>query len=147
MSGHDGNRPTEGRSPTGDDRARDLSGHEKKATERGALTSWRWQRKGLIRTWKESDRARRTHFLEMAEGRTCQDTEINQPSEGYSRSGDSRGSDLSRHGKKSTKRGVLTNWRRQREGLVRTRKEIERARGTHFLEMGEGETRQDMERK
>jgi len=38
-----------------DHRARDLSGHRKKATEQGALTSWRPQREGLVRTWKESN--------------------------------------------------------------------------------------------
>ena len=39
--------------------------------------------------------------------------------------------------KKSTERGELTNWRRQIERLVRTRKESDRARGTHFLEAAE----------
>jgi len=52
-----------------------MSGHERKATEQGTLTYWRWQREGLVRTRKESDQVRRTHKLETAEGGTCQDTE------------------------------------------------------------------------
>ena len=38
------NRPSETYSQTGDGRARGLSGHRKKLTERGALTNWRQQR-------------------------------------------------------------------------------------------------------
>ena len=45
-----------------------MLGHGMKATERGALTSWRPQREGQVRTWKESDRVRGTHRLETAEG-------------------------------------------------------------------------------
>ena len=50
-------RPSEGYSLSGDGRWRSqgLSGHRKKATERGALTLWRWKTRGLIRTRKESD--------------------------------------------------------------------------------------------
>src|SRR5947208_2050197 len=97
-------------------------------------------------TQKETDRARHTHVLETAEGGTCHDTERNQPSEAYSRPGDSRGRDLSGHRKKPTERGTLTYWRRQREGLVRTHKETDRARLTHVLEVAEGRTCQDTER-
>ena len=61
-------RPTEAHSPTGESTGRSLSGHRKKLTNRGALTSWRWQREGPIRTWKETDQPRRAHSLEMAEG-------------------------------------------------------------------------------
>ena len=43
------------------------SGHGKKVTEQGALTSWRQQREGQVRTWKESNQARGTHQLETAE--------------------------------------------------------------------------------
>jgi len=60
-----------------------------------ALTSWRPQREGLVREWKEIDHAR-----------------------GNSLSGDHRGGDQSGHGKKVTKQGALTSWRLQREGLV-----------------------------
>ena len=53
----------------------DKSGHGKKVTKKGALTNWRGQREGQVRTWKESDQARGTHVLEMAEGGTSQDME------------------------------------------------------------------------
>ena len=128
-----------------------MSGHGKKLTERRALTPWRWQREGLVRIRKETDRATRTHSLET-EGETCQDMERNRPSDEHSLSRDSRGKDLSRHGKKPTERGkekkatekrALTSWRRQREGFVRTRKETDRMTRTHFLEMAEGGTCQD----
>ena len=49
------------------------------------------------------------------------------------------------HGRKPTDRGVLTNWRRQREGLVRTLKESDRPRRTHLLETAERGTCQDTE--
>ena len=134
------NRPTEAHSPTRDSRGRDLSGHGNKLTNRGALTSWRQQRKGLVRTWKKpayrgtltswrrqreglvrtpkgTDRARHTHILETAEGGTCQDTERNPSTEAHSLSGDGRGRDLSGHSKKPTDQGALTSWRQQREGL------------------------------
>ena len=140
------NRPTEAHSPSGDGRGRDLSGHRKKHNEQGALTSWRWQTEGLLRTQKETDRARRTHVLKTADGGTCQDTERNQPSKVHSPTGDSRGRDLSGHGKKPTEQGTLTCWSRQREGLVGTWKEIDQARRTHSLETVEGGTCQDNER-
>ena len=41
---------SEGHSHTGDGRWRDKSRHRKKATEKGALTDWRWQREGQVRT-------------------------------------------------------------------------------------------------
>jgi hypothetical protein len=123
-----------------------LSGHGKKPTKRGALTNWRRQREGLVRTRKETDRARHTHFLETAVRGTCQDTESNQLSEGHPQPGDGRGRELSRHGKKPTDREALTSWRQQSEGLVRTWKETDRARGTHCLETAEGGTCQDTER-
>ena len=97
-------------------------------------------------TQKQTDRARGTHQLKTAEGGTCEDMEINQPQEGHSLPGDCRGRGLSGHGKKPTERGALTSWKRQREGLVRTRKESNRARGTYSLETGEGGTHQDKER-
>ena len=113
---------------------------------RGALTNWRRQREGLVKTPKEMDRPRRTHHLKTAEGGTGQDMERNRRSKGHSLPGDDRGRDLLGHGKKSTKRGALTNWRWQIEGLVRTGKETDQARGTHVLETIEGETCQDRER-
>ena len=45
-----------------------MSGHRKKPTDRGALTNWRQQRDGLVRTLKETNQPRRTYFLEMTEG-------------------------------------------------------------------------------
>ena len=139
------NRQSKAHSPTGGGRGRDLSEHGKDQTEQGALTPWRRQREGFVRTRKETDRARGTHRLETAERGTCQDTERNRPSKGHSLSGDGRGRDLSGHEKKPTEQGTLTVWRRQRKGLVRTRKENDRARCTHFLETAEAETCQDME--
>ena len=89
-------------------------------TKQGALTPWRWQREGQVRTWKESDQARGTHSLEMAEEGTSQDMERMWPSKGHSLPGDGRERDKSRHGKKVTKQGALTSWRWLREGQVRT---------------------------
>ena len=155
------NRPSEEHSLPGDEIGRDLSGHRKKSTERKTLTNWRWQRKGLVRTrkknrhskghsrpgdsrgwelvrtWKQTDRPRGTHTLETPEGGSCQGTEQNQPSEGHSLPGDARGRGLSGNRKKPIKRRALTSWRRKRDGLVRTRKEIDRL-GTHSLGTAEG---------
>ena len=78
---------------------------------------------GLVRTQKETGQARHTHVLEMVEGGTCQNTETNWASEAHSQTEDGRGRDLSGHRKKLAKRGMLTNWRRQKEELVRTWKE------------------------
>ena len=116
----------------GGGRGRDVSGHGKKEIERGTLTDWRQQREELIRT-RKGDRARCTHSLETAEGGTCQDTERRRLSETHSLTGDNKGRNLSGHGKE-TGQGALTTWRQQREELVRTRKESNWARGTHFLD-------------
>ena len=122
-----------------------MSGHGNKLNERGVLTLWEQQRERLVRTRKETDRARRTHVLETVEGRTYQDTERNRPSRVHSRPGDSRGRDLSGHRKKPTEQGTLTSWRRQTDGLVRTRKETDRTGPTHVLERAVGGTCQDTE--
>jgi len=58
---------------TGDGLVR--TGHGKNATKRQALTPWRPQREGIVRTRKETDQATGTHKLETVEGVTCQDTE------------------------------------------------------------------------
>lgn len=84
-----------------------------------------------MRTWKENDRARVTHLLVIAEGREGQDMEGKRPSRRHPHSADHKGWDKSRHKKKVTEPGVLTNWRPPTERQVRTRKERERARGTH----------------
>src|SRR6267142_825991 len=116
-----------------------------KANKQGALTLWRAQTDGQVRTRKQSDRARGTHFLESTDGRTSQDTETIQPSEGHSPTGEHRRRDKSGHGNNLTERGALTSWRAQTDGRVRTRKESDRARGTHFLESADGRTSQDTE--
>ena len=54
--------------------------------------------------------------------------------------------DLLGHGKNATERGTRTNLRQQREGLVRTRREWDQARGAHFLETAEEGTCQNTER-
>ena len=147
-----------------------MSGHGKKPTDRGGLTTWRRQREGLVRARKETDRPRRTHILETADGGACQDMERNRQTKAHSHPGDGRGMDLSglgkkptdrgsltlwrrqrerdlsELGKKPTDRGGLTSWRRRREGLVRTQKETNRPRRTHNLErQGEGLVRTQKE--
>ena len=87
----------------------------------------------IIRTWKQSDRARGTDFLETTEQGTSQDMERKWPSRGNSHPGDHRGWDESGHGKKVTKQGAPTSWRPQRNGQVRTWKESDQTRGTHIL--------------
>jgi len=42
--------PSTGHSLPGDGRGRDKSGHGRKVTKQGALTNWRWQREGEVRT-------------------------------------------------------------------------------------------------
>jgi len=73
----EGNQICEGHSLPGDSIGRDKSGHGNKVTKQGALTFWRQQREGQVRTWKETDQVRSTHSLKMAEGGTSQDTERN----------------------------------------------------------------------
>ena len=82
----------------------------------------------------------------MESGGTSQNTERIQLSKGHSRTGDGIGRAKSGHGKGPTSQRVLTNWRRCREGQVRTRKESDRASGTHILETALGGTSQDAER-
>ena len=102
--------------------------------------------RGACQDTESSDRARHTHSLEMAEGGTCQGIERNRSREACSHSGDGTGRDTSGHGKKPTDRGALTAWIRQRERLVRRRKEIGRARDTHLLDTAKVETCQNTKR-
>ena len=44
-----------GYSPSGDQRGRNKSGHEKKAPEPGVFTFWRSQKEGQVRTQKETN--------------------------------------------------------------------------------------------
>ena len=146
MSGHTKKSTDRGTLTTWRRQREGLVRTRKNPTDRGPLTYWRQQRVGLVRTLKETDRPRHTHILETAEGGTCQDTERNRPTEAHSPTGDGTGKNLSGHGKKLTDRGALTTWRRQREGLVRTRKESDRQGCTHTLETAEGGTCQDTQR-
>jgi hypothetical protein len=74
-------------------------GHEEResseiaSNERGALTSWRAHRDGLVRTWKGSERARGTHSLESASGWTSQNMERKRASKGHSLAGERIGMD------------------------------------------------------
>ena len=65
------NRSTEAHSLPGEGRRRCLLVHGKKPTGRGALTSWRRWKGGVVRTRKQTDRPRHTHSLETAD-RACQ---------------------------------------------------------------------------
>ena len=109
-------------SRSGDSRGRNLSECRRKLTERGAHTSWRRRREGVVRTRKETDRTRCTHALETAEKESCQDPKRNRPSQVHSHSEDGRRKGLSGHGKKQTERR------------------------THLLETAEGGACQDTER-
>jgi len=77
----------------------DKSGHGRNLSKRGALTNWRAQTDGQVRTQKESEQVRGTHFLESTDGRTSQDTEGIQVSEGHSLPGERRRTDKSGHGR------------------------------------------------
>ena len=114
---------------------------------RGALTLWKWQRDGHVMARKKTDRPICTHFLQITDRGTCQDTERNRACDAHSLAGNGRGRDLSKHGKELTQQRALTCWRRQREGLVRTCKQLDRAKHTHSLEMAEEGTCQDKGKK
>ena len=86
------NQPSKGHSLPGDRRGREKSGHGKKVTEQGVLTSWRPQKEGEVRICMER----------------------RQTSKDHSHSRDHRGWNKSGHGNKPTKQGTLTSWRRQR---------------------------------
>lgn len=67
-----------------------------------------------------------TYRLETAVGGICQDTEMMRLCDWYSLTDDTRLMNLSGQVKKATVGGALTNWRRQKEGLVSTRKTTDR---------------------
>src|SRR6266850_2096719 len=121
----EGIRASKGHSRPGKHRRMDKSGHGRNTSKRGALTYWRVQTDGQVRTRKESEQARGTHFLESADGWTSQDMEGIRASEGHSRTGERRQTDKSGHGRNPSERGALTNWRAQMDRQVRTRKESE----------------------
>ena len=91
LSGKVTTRPSERRSLPEERRRKGLSEHRKKATEREGLTSWRPQRRELVRTRKVNGRTRGTHFLGTAGRKTCQETKSNQLNEGYSPTGVGKG--------------------------------------------------------
>src|SRR6266850_1096516 len=113
-------QPSEGHSPTGEHRQTDKSGHGKNLTKQGALTLWRVQMDGQVRTWKESDQSRGTHILKSADRQTSQDMERILLAEGHSHTRECRRTDKSEHRKNMTKQGALTNWRAQTDGQVRS---------------------------
>ena len=125
------------------------SGHGKKPTNRGTLTSWRRQREALGqdmernrltevhshagdggvrdlsgRGMRPTNRGTLTNWRRHREG-LGQDTERNRPTEAHSHPGDGIGRGLSGHRRKSTEQQAwaLTSWRMQREGQVGTWKE------------------------
>ena len=117
-----------------------MSGHKKKQTKRGTLTNWRQQRERLVRIWKKIDYPRCTHSLEMAEGGTCQDMERNKPSKAHSLPEDSRGRELSGHGKNRPGEAHSPSRDSREREFVRTQKKTDRVRHTHKLETVEGQT-------
>jgi hypothetical protein len=128
-------------------RARDWSGQQNNANQRGGLTFCRAQSDGLVRTATESQPARGTHPLSGAERGTGQDSERKPASDGHSRTVEHRARSWSGQRKKASQRGAFTFCRAQNEGLVRTAKESQPASGTHFLWSTERGTGQDSERK
>ena len=101
----------------------DKSGHGKEVTEKGALTPWRLQREGQVRTWKESNQVRGTYSLETTEGGTW-----------------------SGHGKKATEQGALTPWRPE-GGKSQDMERKQPSKGHLLPGDPEGGMNQDMGRK
>jgi hypothetical protein len=64
-----------------------------KASERGALTAWRAQSDGQVRTPKENERMKGTHCLESTERQTSEDVGKKRENEGHSLSGEHRATD------------------------------------------------------
>ena len=69
-----------------------------------------------------------------------------RPRKWHSRPEGRIGGHKSGYGKNANERVALTIWRPHHKGLVRTRKEYDRASGTHVLETAWGGTSQDMGR-
>jgi hypothetical protein len=65
-----------------------MSGHRNNSSKREELTSWSASGTTSQETEKQSERARGTHFLEIASGGTSQITETIRASEGHSRPGE-----------------------------------------------------------
>ena len=123
-SGHRKKKQSETHSQTGDRTGRDKSGHVEKPKERGTLTFWRPHRG------------------------TSQDMERNRQNEAHLQTGDRTGRDKSgtRRETNRARQCTLTVWEAHREGQVRTGKETDRARRTHFLGIAKKGTSQDTEK-
>ena len=115
-------------------------------TERVIPTLWSPRREGRVRTRKESDQARGTHFLETTEGRTSQDTTRKQLSKGHSLSGNRRGRDKSGHEKKASEWHSLSGDRKGRDKSGHRKGTTERGALTSWRPH-EGGTSQDIEIK
>ena len=76
-------------------------------------------------TQKETDRAGRTHVLEMAVGRDCQDTETNRPSMAHSPTGDGRVTGQNTERNRPTGAHSLSGDRRGRGLLIHRKKPTE----------------------
>ena len=89
---------------------------------------------------QEGKRARDTHYLESASGKTSEDKKIKQTSDGHSLSGDHIRWVRSGHRKNVSRRRPQTCCRAQREEQMKKQKASERARGTYRLEDALGGT-------
>src|SRR6266850_6076902 len=128
VSGVERIRGSEGHLLTGEPRMDGQVRMHKEPEERGALTPWRVQTDGQVRTWKGSEGARGTHstgrmdksaawkesegvrgtYLLESPGRTDKSGHIKNPrSEGHSRPGECRRMDKSGLGKNPGERGAL----------------------------------------
>ena len=74
LLGHGKKGTSEVHSLARESRDQDWLGHKKKASQQWALTSWRRQRLGLVRTQKESKQAKATCFLEREKVITHKDS-------------------------------------------------------------------------
>ena len=70
-----------------------------------------------------------------------------QASDEHSLAGERIGINCARHREEASERGALTRLRAHQDGLVRTWKGKEQARGNHKLESASRKTGQDMKRK
>jgi hypothetical protein len=136
---------SEGHSLSVERRARDWLEQRNMASLRGALTDCGAQSEELVRRAKESQPARHTHFLLSVERGTGQDNKRKPANEGHSPTVERTARDWLGQLKPANQRGALTNCRAQSEGLIRTAKEGQPARVTHFLSSAERGTCQDCE--
>src|SRR6266850_1457571 len=109
---------SEGHSLSGECRQGVKLGHRRNPNKQGTLTNWRVQANRQVRTQKESEQARGTHFLKSADRWSSQDKEIIQASKGHSLPKEHRQMDKSGHGENLSKQGALTSWRMQTDGQV-----------------------------